>query len=427
MPREAHAESYYAATANADPVYPELLGEVTADVCVIGGGFSGISVALELAERGYDVALLEGRRIAWGASGRSGGQICTGFSSGMAKVMNWAGRDDARKLFDLAEEAKSIIRERVERHEIDCDLAWGYFHGADKPRQLEGLRRSQDLWANEFGYSDTQLAEDRTAAQRYVNSPSYIGGLYEGGAGHLHPLNYCLGLARAAEAAGVRIFEGSQVTRLDSGAAPAAHCARGSVKATTLVLCCNAYLGDLAPQLRAKIMPVGTYIAATEALGENRARTVIPGNLAVSDSNFVLNYYGLSRDKRMLFGGRVSYSTLVPPNLPRAMRRKMLAVFPQLHDVGFDYTWGGYVAITVERTPHIGRLGDHVYFAQGYSGQGVAMSGLAGRVIAEAVAGQAGRFDLFARLPHTTFPGGRLMRTPTLALAMLWFRLRDLL
>ena len=427
MPREAHVESYYAATANAAPVYPELTGEVSADVCVVGGGFAGLSVALNLAERGYDAVVLEGRQVGWGASGRNGGQICTGFASGMKKVQGWAGKDDARKLFALAEEAKEIIRERVERHNIDCDLTWGYFHGANKRSQLAELRRTRELWARDFDYGDTRMAEGPDEVSRYVNSPTYVGGMYEGGAGHLHPLNYCLGLARAAEAADVRLFEGSQVTRIESGHSPAAHCARGSVRAKSLVLCGNAYLGDLAPQISAKVMPVGTYIGATEVLGENLARTVIPGNLAVSDSNFVVNYYRLSPDHRMLFGGRVSYSTVVPPNLPRAMRRKMLRVFPQLHDTGFDYTWGGYVAITVERTPHMGRLGDNVYFTQGFSGQGVAMTGIAAKLIAEVIAGESGRFELMTRLPHTTFPGGRLMRTPTLALAMLWYRLRDLL
>ncbi len=427
MPRAPHAESYYAATANDAPVYPELTGEVSADVCVVGGGFAGLSVALNLAERGYDAVVLEGRRVGWGASGRNGGQICTGFASGMKSVQGWAGKDDARKLFDMAEEAKAIIRERVARHNIDCDLIWGYFHGANKARQLEGLRRTRALWARDFDYGDTRMAETREEVPQYVNSPSYVGGLYEAGAGHLHPLNYCLGLARAGEAAGVRIFEGSQVTRFESGSAPVAQCARGSVKAKSLVLCGNAYLGDLAPPIRSKVMPVGTYIGATEALGENRARTVIPGNLAVSDCNFVVNYFRLSSDRRMLFGGRVSYSTIVPPNLPRAMRRKMLQVFPDLIDVRFDYTWGGYVAITVERTPHMGRLGDNVYFAQGYSGQGVAMTGIAAKLIAEVIAGESGRFELMTRLPHTTFPGGHMMRTPTLALAMLWYRLRDLL
>ncbi|MFQ5774993.1 MAG: NAD(P)/FAD-dependent oxidoreductase [Kiloniellaceae bacterium] len=427
MDREAHVESYYAATANDAPEYPQLRGEVRADVCVVGGGYAGLSTALNLAERGFDVVLLEARRVGWGASGRNGGQICTGFASGMRKVQDWVGRDDARKLFDLAEEAKAIIRERVARHGIDCDLTWGYFHGAHKQRQLRWLRETRDLLARDFGYDDTRLAEGAEEVAAYVNSRLYVGGLYEGGAGHLHPLNYCLGLARAAEGAGVRIFEGSEVRGLEPGSRPRARCAGGAVSAGTLVLCGNAYLGNLVPRIRRKVMPVGTYIGATEVLGANRARALIPNNLAVSDCNFVLNYYRRSPDHRILFGGRVSYSTIMPPNLPRAMRRKMLGVFPELEDVRFDYTWGGFVAITMERTPHLGRLGDSVYFAQGFSGQGVALTGVVGRILAEAVAGQAERFDLLARLPHGTFPGGRLLRAPTLALAMLWYRLRDLL
>jgi gamma-glutamylputrescine oxidase len=251
--------------------------------------------------------------------------------------------------------------------------------------------------------------------------------MYEAGAGHLHPLNYCLGLARAAEAAGVRIFEGSAVEQLKRGATVRAVCATGSVTAKTVVLAGNAYLGGLVPEIQSKVMPVGTYISATEVLGENRARSLIPENIGVADCNFVLNYYRRSADHRMLFGGRVSYSTIMPPNLPRALRHKMLDVFPALSDVQFEYTWGGFVAITMERTPHFGRLGDNIYFAQGYSGQGVAMTGVAGKILAEAIAGQSERFDLLTRLPHTTFPGGRLFRTPTLALAMLWYRMKDIL
>ncbi|MFQ6017614.1 MAG: NAD(P)/FAD-dependent oxidoreductase [Kiloniellaceae bacterium] len=427
MPREAHPESYYAATATPLPEFPELTGEIGAEVCVVGGGYAGLSTALELAERGFDVVLLEARRVGWGASGRNGGQICTGYAAGMGQIEGRVGKDDARRLFALAEEAKAIIRERVARLAIDCQLKWGYFHAAGKPRQQRALALTQERWARDFGYDATRLVEGPDAVAGYVNSSAYVGGLFDGRAGHLHPLNYCLGLARGAAAAGVRIFEGSEVQALDFGARPRARCARGSVKARFLVLCGNAYLGNLVPPMRRKIMPVGTYIGATRPLGAARARALIPDDIAVSDCNFVLNYFRLSPDDRMLFGGRVSYSTIVPPDLPRALRKKMLAVFPGLADVGFDYTWGGFVAITVERTPHLGRIGSNVYFAQGFSGQGVALTGVAGRLLAEAISGQAGRFDVLARLPHTTFPGGRLLRTPTLALAMLWYRLRDLL
>jgi len=380
-----------------------------------------------LAERGYDVVVLEARRVGWGASGRNGGQVCTGFSSGMGVVQKALGKADARKIFDITEESKTLLRERVARHKIDCDLHWGYFHGATKQGHMAELAESQETLARDFGYDGTRLIKNRGAVAPYVNTRSYVGGLYEGGAGHLHPLNYCLGLARAAEAAGARIFEGSAVERLDHGNPARAVCAAGSVTAKFVVLAGNAYLGDLVPEIQGKIMPVGTYIGATEVLGENRARGLIPENIGVADCNFVLNYYKRSADHRLLFGGRVSYSTIMPPNLPKAMRRKMLEVFPDLSDVQFDYTWGGFVAITMDRTPHFGRLGDNIYFAQGYSGQGVAMAGVAGKILAEAIAGQAERFDLLTRLPHTIFPGGRLLRTPTLALAMLWYRMRDLL
>ena len=302
-----HVDSYYAASARGLAAYDGLRGAQRFDVCVVGGGYTGLSTALELAERGYKVALLEAQRVGWGASGRNGGQICTGFSSGMEKVEGWVGRDDARKLFDVTEEAKQIIRERVARYEIDCDLTWGYFHGADKPRHLSELDEYQELLARHYGYDQTRLVEGNAAVRDYVNTPRYVGGLYEQGAGHLHPLNYCLGLARAARAAGVALFEQAKVVRLDfgDGRRPRAETAEGSVEADFLVLAGNAYLGALVPALRRKIMPVGTYIGATEGLGQNRARGLIPGNLAVSDCNFVLNYYRLSADNRMLFGGRV--------------------------------------------------------------------------------------------------------------------------
>lgn len=424
---EPHPPSFYAASVNETLAFPPLAGDEAADVCVVGGGYTGLSTALNLAERGYSVILLEANRIGWGASGRNGGQICTGFGSGMARVEAAVGKDDARKLFAMAEEAKQIIRERVERHAIDCDLAWGYFHGANKDRHIAALRADQERLARDYGYDDTRLVESREGVSRYVNTSVYVGGLYEGGAGHLHPLNYCLGLARAARDAGVRIFEGSQVLAVEEGQPVRLRCAQGTVTAATAVLCGNAYLGNLVPALRRTVMPVGTYIGATEPLGQNRATGLIHDNVAVADSNFVLNYYRLSSDYRMLFGGRVSYSTVMPPHLPRAMRAKMLRVFPDLGDVRFAFTWGGFVAITMERTPHVGRLGANIYFAQGFSGQGVALTGIVGKILAEAIAGQSERMDLFARLPHTPFPGGRLFRTPTLALAMLWYRLRDLL
>ena len=267
----------------------------------------------------------------------------------------------------------------------------------------------------------------RAEVEAIIPTKAYHGALFDSGGGHFHPLNYCLGLARAAIAAGVRIFEDSRVTRIEGQASPVARTAHGAVRARYLVLAGNAYLGDIAPShVRGKVMPAATYVAATKRLDPERARALIKNDCAVSDTKFVLDYFRLSADHRMLFGGRVSYTTLPPPNLAAAMKRSMLAIYPQLADVEFEYVWGGNVAITVERTPHLGRISDNIYFAQGFSGMGVALTGIAGKVMAEAIAGTAERFDVFTRLPHRTFHGGKLLRTPTLALAMAWFRLRDL-
>jgi gamma-glutamylputrescine oxidase len=426
MQRPEHAPSYYAATAIGAPDCPALRGAVEADVCIVGAGYTGISTALTLAERGYSVVVLEAARIGWGASGRNGGQICSGFAPSMRKIAGWVGVEDAKRLWDMAEEAKAIIRDRVGRHDIPCDLKPGYLLGAVKPRDMPELQSELDLLAERHGYTQARMV-DRDEIRSLVATDIYHGGMYDAGGGHLHALNYNLGLARAAIKAGVRVFEGSRVERIDTGAVPVAHTGAGSVKARYLVLCGNAYLGELEPRIRRKIMPVGTYVATTEPLGAERARALIPSDAAVSDTKFVLDYYRLTADHRLLFGGRVSYTTLPPANLTQAMRRTMLSVFPHLTEVRFEHVWGGNVAITVERTPHLGRLDGNVYFAHGFSGMGVALTGVAGKVVAEAIAGTAERFDIFTRLPHTTFHGGKLLRTPMLALAMLWYRMRDLM
>ncbi len=425
MSGEPHAPSYYAATAHPAPPRPPLQGAVKADVCVVGGGFTGVSAALNLAERGYEVVLLEANRIGWGASGRNGGQICSGYSADMAAIRGAVGRDDARRLFELAEESKAIIRERVARHAIDCDLKPGYLHAAVKPRHLKGMAQMRDRWAEDYGYHALELLEGPAALQRHLQTEAYLGGLFDAEAGHLHPLNYCLGLARAAESAGARLHEASAVTGIARGTRPVAETATGRVEADTLLLCGNAYLGRLVPEIAAKIMPMGNFIGATEPLGEERARALFPSDAAVCDWNFILNYYRLSADRRLLFGGLASYSTLPPPNVEGGLRREITRIFPALADVRFDHIWGGLVGITVERTPHFGRLDGNLYFAHGFSGTGVALTGLAGKILAEAIAGQAERLDLFAKLPHTSFPGGRLLRLPTLVLAMTWYRMRD--
>ena len=422
-----HANSYYAATAHAAPSRQPLRGDVEADVCVVGGGIAGCSTALHLAERGYRVVLLEGRRIGWGASGRSGGQAIFGYAAGQDKLIAEVGREHARRLFDLSVEALDLLRDTVARHSIDCDLHWGQVHVAVKPRQVDELQAWRDELASDCDYRTLRWM-DRDETSALIASDRYLGGLIDTRSGHLHPLNYTLGLARAAEAAGALLHEGSQVIGLDHGDVVTVRTAEGRVRVKHVALCCNAYIDDrVSKKLRNRIMPVGTYIVATEPLGAERLRTILRENVAVTDVNWVLDYFRCSADHRLLFGGRVSYSGLDPLGTERATRARMLAVFPQLADARIDYAWGGYVDITMSRAPDFGRLAPNVYYLQGFSGHGIALTGLAGQLVAEAIAGQAERFDLFAKLRHRDFPGGPALRMPALVLAMAWFRLKDLL
>jgi gamma-glutamylputrescine oxidase len=421
-----HIRSWYAASANPAPRREALQGDVTADVCVVGGGIAGCSTALHLAERGYKVVLLEGKRVAWGASGRSGGQAIFGFAAGQDKLIAQVGHDDARRMFDVSVEALDLLKERVARHAIDCDLHWGQMHVAIKPRHETELQAWQDELARDYGYTSLRWL-GRDEVRGLLATERYRGGLYDTRSGHLHPLNYTLGLAAAAEAAGVLICEDSEVTRLEQGDTVLVHTTGGRVRAKHVALCCNAYIDELSPRLRARIMPVGTYIVATEPLGQARIEALMRENIGVTDVNWVLDYFRRSSDHRLLFGGRVSYSGLDPLNTERATRARMVKVFPQLADVKIDYAWGGYVDITMSRAPDFGRLAPNVYYLQGFSGHGIALTGMAGKLVAEAIAGQAERFDLFTKLEHRDFPGGRALRTPALVLAMLWFRLKDLL
>ena len=425
MTTAEHIDSYYAATANPAPRHPQLEGEITVDVCVVGGGLSGCSTALHLAERGYRVALLEGRRIAWGASGRSGGQAIAGFASSQDTLAAQVGLDDARRMWDVSVEAVELLQGRVQRHAIDCDLHWGHMHVAVKPRHITELRAWRDEMTGTYAYPGTRWLT-RDEVREWIASDRYLGGLYDPRSGHLHPLNYTLGLAAAAESAGARLFESSLVTRIDRGDPATIVTATGQVRARHVAICCNAWVDDLVPELRSRIMPVGTYIVATEPLGEARMRALLREPIAVSDVNWVLDYFRPSADHRLLFGGRVSYSGLDPRNTGNATRLRMMRVFPQLGDARIEYAWGGYVDITMSRAPDFGRLAPNVYYLQGYSGHGIALTGMAGKLVAEAIAGQAERFDLFTKLEHRNFPGGKQLRTPLLVLAMLWFRMKDL-
>ncbi len=424
MPKSIDARPYYAATANTLISCESLKGEVNADVCVIGAGYTGLSAALELAQAGYKVVVLEAERIGYGASGRNGGQICTGFSSGQQKIENQLGKHDAVKCFALAEESKTLLKQRIAQYGIDCDLTWGYLHCIPKAHQTRDLTEWRDEY-EALGVSGiTVLSKGELETKIATNI--YHGALREADAGHLHPLNYCLGLAKAAIAAGATIYENSKAIDVDTGANPSARTADGVVKAKFMVIAGNAYLGRTVKRLYGRIMPVASYIIATEPLGENRAKALIVDNEAVANTNFIVDYYRRSRDNRMLFGGRASYSTFEPSNLSEYMRPRMTSVFPQLNDVKIDYAWGGYIGITSNRIPDCGRLSPSVYYAHGYSGQGVALTGLYGKLMAEAIRGTAERFDLLARIKHIPFPGGPA-RTPLLVAAMMYYRIKDAL
>jgi gamma-glutamylputrescine oxidase len=398
-------------------------GDVSVDVAIIGGGITGVSAALHLAERGYDVALLEAEQIGWGASGRNGGQALPGFGASEAKVKALVGPERAKRLWDMSMEAVDLLHGQIQRFGIPCDPVVGYLHAAVKPRHVRELQETQDELV-ELGAPPGELLQGDALRAR-LNSPRYLAALTDGIAGHIHPLNYTLGLAQAAQAAGAKIFSGTRVTSVEPGKTVAVRTARGTVTADFLLVAGGAYLGGLMKPLAGYIMPVGTYIIATEPRADVAA--MIPGNEAVADLNFVLDYFRRSADDRMLFGGRVSYSTLPPPSLAASMLRRAQKVFPQLRDARVEYCWGGNVDISQNRAPHFGRLADNILFTQGFSGHGVALTGLAGKLVAEAIAGQAERFDVFASIPHARFPGGRRFRVPALLLATTYFRLRDML
>lgn len=425
---DRHPASYYAASSLPQPDYPALAGEQVADVCVVGGGFSGLNTALELAERGLSVVLLEARQIGWGASGRNGGQLIRGVGHGLEQFTKVIGSEGVRQMKLMGLEAVEIVRQRIERFQIPCDLTWGYCDLANKPAELEGFAEEAEELRS-LGYRHETRLLQASEMHSVVGSKRYVGGLVDMGSGHLHPLNLALGEAQAAQRLGVRLFEHSCVTRIDYGAEVKVHAARGTVRAKTLVLGCNAYLNDLNPQLGGKVLPAGSYIIATEPLSPDQAQELLPQNMAVCDQRVALDYYRLSADRRLLFGGACHYSGRDPKDIAAYMRPKMLDVFPQLSAMKIDYQWGGMIGIGANRLPQIGRLKDqpNVYYAQAYSGHGVNATHLAGKLLGEAISGQhGGGFDLFDKVPHITFPGGKHLRSPLLALGMLWHRLKEL-
>ncbi len=415
-----HPASWYAASAAPLADFPPLVGETQADVCVVGGGYTGLSAALHLAEAGLDVVLLEANRVGWGASGRNGGQVGIGQRQDQDWLERVAGQGPARALWDLGLEAVALVKALVARHGIECDLRPGVAHVAHRVRDAAEHRDYAEKLARDYGYGGA-LPLDRAEAAAMLGTEAYHGGIHFTEAAHLHPLDYARGLARAAAAAGVRIHETSRMLRRDGRRVETAE---GAATARQVVLALNGYHGDLEPGLSARVMPINNFIVATAPLGD-RAAAIIPSGVAAADSRFVVNYWRMSADGRLLFGGGESYGWRFPRDIPALVRPRLAAVYPALAAAPIDYAWGGTLAITVNRMPAFRRLAPGVYAAGGYSGHGVALATLAGKLIAEAATGDAGRFDVFAGLPQPEFPGGALLRWPLLVLAMSWYALRD--
>ncbi len=416
--------SYYTATADPGPVAPTATGEISCDVCVVGGGFTGLSSALHLAEKGYDVVLLEAHRAGWGASGRNGGQVGSGQRSDQDELEKSLGETRAHALWDIALASTNLVRSLIEKHDIKCGYTPGIIYADHRQRFVRHSHEYAEKLNTKYGYHQiTPL--DKTQIRHLVGSKSYFGGALDMGSGHLHPLNYALGLANAAQRAGVRIFENSKVTSITEGTRARITTESASVAADFIVMGCNGYLGTLNTHVARRVMPINNFIIATEPLSEATAQNLLRENHAVADSRFVVNYFRLSQDRRMLFGGSESYGYRFPKDIARAVRKPMLEIYPQLEETRIDYAWGGTLGITMSRMPHFRRIGKNIFNASGFSGHGVAMATMAGQIMAEAIAGQAEKFETMAAVPTPRFPGGITLRWPLLVLAMTWYSLLD--
>lgn len=416
--------TWYEASGIPVPARPALAGETTADVCVVGAGFAGLSAALHLAQAGLRTIVLEARAVGGGASGRNGGQIHSGQRVDQEVLEKDLGLPEARRLWELGVEANTLIRALIRDHAIPCDLREGLIHVAWKPRHGPELRAYGAHLEKTYGVPMRWIPPEEIP--RWVASPRYHGGIVDEGGGHLHPLNFTRGLAAAAGAAGATIYEDTRATVVDSTAAGVVvRTNAGLVRARHAILACDTWLGDLDRKSAATVLPINSFVLTTAPLGAERAAALIPSASAVSDTKFVVDYYRLTPDHRLLFGGGETYGPGYPSDLKSFIRRPMLRVFPQLADVEIAHAWGGAVGITLSRMPHFGWSKPNVAFAHGFSGQGVAIATLAGKLLAEAAQGTLERFDVYARLKHAPIPGGRLFRTPIMALGMLWYALRD--
>ncbi len=424
-PVPGHAPSYYAATAAAAPQRPPLAGTQRADVIIVGAGYTGLNAAITLAEAGRTVVVVEQNRVGWGASGRNGGQLHSGQRRDQGHLEAVCGKETARRLWILAEEAKALALDRIERYGIACDWTPGLIHAVHKESWLADEYRNAERLARDYAYDAIDLLS-REELQAAIGTGVYFGGTRDRGAGHLHALNFALGLAAAAESAGARVFEATPALRLaDQANGIVVETPKGSVEAEAVLLAGNGYLAGLDAELDARVMPIHNYILTTEPLARERADALIPNREAVADSRFVVHYWRLTRDRRLLFGGGETYSPTFPKDIAGFVRGHMLKIYPQLADVAISHAWGGTLAVTQTRMPCLMRPRPRVYAAAGFSGHGVATAGFAGHIAAQAMLGDSERFDVFAGIEAPRFPGGRLLRWPILVLAMSWFALRD--
>lgn len=423
MSPNQYPASYYAASANDAHSRPELTDVINCDVCVIGAGFSGLSTALHLAEQGFKVVVLEASKVGFGASGRNGGQIVHSYSRDIDFIEKHYGKETGQGMGDMAFEGAKIIRRVVEQYKIDCDLKPGGIFAACNKNQLKDLEQKKRLWES-YGNKDLELLDAQETTQ-YVGSERYTGALLDKSGGHFHPLNLTLGEAAALESLGGVIYENSAAVKIVHGAKPQVHTDKGQVVADYVMVAGNAYLDGLLPELQQKSMPCGTQIIATEPLSDNQQKELLPQEHCVEDCNYLLDYFRLSGDGRLLYGGGVTYGDREPGAITSLIQPKMLKTFPQLKGVNIDFEWTGNFLLTLMRLPQIGRIGNNIYYAQGYSGHGVTSTHLAGKVIADAIQGQAGRFDVFASLPQYPFPGGRTFRIPFTAIGAWYYTMRD--
>ena len=404
--------------------FPGLSGDISTDVCVIGGGYTGLSAALHLRQKGYDVVLLEAERIAWGASGRNGGHVGTGQRADQTSIEKWVGEEAAKGLWQLGLDAVQKVCDLINEHNIDCELGSGNLHLAAKPSHAQELRDELAHLESQYGYQQLTYLTPEAVAER-TSARGFHGGLLDDGCKHLHPLKYALGLARAASEAGVKIYEGTRGHPQADGQSGEVKTENGRVKARHIVIGCNAYLGSLVPRMAGNIMPINNFVIATERLPSHLLPRINRDNLSMSDTLFVINYWKLSQDGRLIFGGGENYSSRFPRDIKAFVRPHMLNIYPELQDIDIDYGWGGAVGITLNRMPDFGRIGKHLWYAQGFSGHGVPTATMAGSLLADAIDGDTAGFDLMASVPTQRFPGGTLLRWPGLVAGMLFYSLRD--